>query len=144
MTRDLSVDGDLNDLMVARRLARCCPTSLSLEDVTTESHPISRKNKSSSATLSHFIPPSPCVVTEVSSAFRVPMPSSKHRFAFLLSDIKPIEIAKQTPKMRYELPNVKQVQSSMKGGHPVMVVSLSSDEKNQTQTENAETAAATE
>jgi hypothetical protein len=55
------------------------------------------------------------------------MPAANHRFGFLLPDIKPIETAKQqTSKMRYELPNVKQVRGHI--GRPVMVVSLSATE----------------
>jgi hypothetical protein len=72
-----------------------------------------------------FIPPSPSVTTEVSPGFRVPPPPSNHRFGFLLPDIKPIETERAARKMRYDLPNVKQMHSSIKVGRPVMVVSLS-------------------
>jgi hypothetical protein len=119
MFRDPSVDG----LLIARRLARFSPTSLSLEDVGASWG--NRKNPSRKAE-SEFIPPSPSVVTEASPGFRVPKPVTGHRFGFLLEDIKPIDKPKQAPRMRYELPNVKQLPSSLKFGRPLLVVSLSS------------------
>jgi hypothetical protein len=138
MRADGSVDEALDGLLIARRLARCCPTSLSLEDVSSEARPISRRSKSS---ISNFIPPAPSIATEASPTFRVPIPPAKHRFGFLLADIKPIEIAKQVPKMRYDLPNVKQVQSSVKCGSPVMVVSLQGTDPPATEIEIAKTVA---
>jgi hypothetical protein len=118
-----SVGDALGGLLIARRLARCCPTSLSLEDIASEAR---GKRAAAPAPLASFIPPAPSIVTEASPAFRVPMPAANHRFGFLLSDIKPIETAKQASKMRYELPNVKQVRGHI--GRPVMVVSISETE----------------
>lgn len=55
-------------------------------------------------------------------AFRVPLPLLSHRFGYLLQDIKPTQ---QQRQMRYDLPNVKQMQSSVQGGRSVTVVSIS-------------------
>jgi hypothetical protein len=82
-----------------------------------------RKNKKEAQ--AEFVAPSPSVVGEASPAFRVPKPPAGHRFAFLLEDIKPIERTKQPVKMKYELPNMKQVPALRKFGRPLNVVSLS-------------------
>jgi hypothetical protein len=111
-----SMSEGLDSLMTARRLARSCPTSLSLEDITSEVPPVF-----------HFPPQSESMVTEASPEFRVPLPPPTHRFGFLLADIKPIETGKHSRAMRFELPNVKRMRTSIKSGNPVMVVSVSED-----------------
>ena len=115
-------------LLMARRLAHFCPMSLSLEEIPKSEHS-RRSNRSgcSPAASVEFIPPISHMVTEASSTFRVDVPPKRNRFGFLLEDIKPIEKSAPTPaKMRYELPNVKQVSSPGKHGKHFMVVSLSS------------------
>lgn len=128
---DVAQDELLDGIMMARRLAQFCPTSLSLEEIPHKQTRKRRRHRSKAPAHPpvEFIPPVSQVVTEASSAFNVNLPVKRHRFGFLLEDIKPIEIEKPaaTPtKMRYELPNVKQVASPGKLGRPLMVVSLSS------------------
>jgi hypothetical protein len=123
----------LDGLITARRLAHFCPTSLSMEDVST---PSSRAKNAAK-----FIPPAPSVVTEASSKFRVP--AARHRFAFLLSEIKPIETERPAlAKMRYDLPNIKRLPASLKGAEPVVVVSLSDSALDRGTTESDNAAAA--
>ncbi|KAK8848088.1 hypothetical protein M9Y10_019144 [Tritrichomonas musculus] len=155
----------IDNLLVARRLAQFCPTSLSIDDFQ------SRPSKSSS-TLSlkspissadnliettkkvEYIAPSPSVkveslssnnIAEPKSAFKLGIQPAKHRFGFLLADIKPIEnkinvsnsCSNMSPnkpflKMRYELPNVKKVDTPIRSTKPLMVISFSSANLNNT------------
>lgn len=124
MTADDHIDG----LMIARRLAQFCPTSLSMDLIPKEAMRKRKKapSKRRRDESTEFIPPAPQVVTEASPTFNLEIPQKKQRFGFLLEDIKPIERPPPSPaKMRYELPNVKQVTTPVKHGRPLMVVSLS-------------------
>ncbi|OHT17656.1 hypothetical protein TRFO_00942 [Tritrichomonas foetus] len=119
-------ESNIDTLLAARRLAQCCPTSLSVDDFKSQSREKQAKIE--------YIPPSPKVEIEQTgqSAFKLGIPSAKHRFGFLLTDIKPIEQAKNQKsastssfKMKYELPNVRKVNTPVKSIKPLMVVSFS-------------------
>lgn len=112
-----------DNLLVARRLAQFCPTSLSMEDLASVSRSPRRKKARDK-----FIPPASSVVTESTPKATVPRSKTNHRLNFLLDDVSTAgktETSTQRKKMRYELPNVKQITTSVKYGRPLMVVSLS-------------------
>ena len=147
---------NIDNLLVARRLAQFCPTSLSIDDLkgdnrssfhmasTNSSEKIEEPNQNK------YIPPTPSVRIEKSpstqaieskSPFKLGIEPAKHRFGFLLADIKPISQgnvnlhkSKSTVlpvKVKYELPNVKKVDTPVKSVKPLMVVSFSSTNLNQ-------------
>lgn len=112
-----------DSLSMARRLAQFCPTSLSMEDLASVSRSPRRKKARG-----RFIPPESSVMTEATPKVHVPRSKTRHRLDFLLdesTDSKP-ETSTQSKKMRYELPNVRQITTPVKFGRPFMVVSLSS------------------
>lgn len=132
-----SIEAQVDGLMVARRLAQFCPTSLSMDlipnlDVKKRKKLDSNKSADQST---EFIPPVSQVVTQASPTFHVGIPQKRNRFGFLLEDIKPLEKPAAGPaKMRYELPNVKEVTAPVKYARPLMVVSLSlADLKNKSE-----------
>lgn len=148
---------NIDNLLITRRLAQFCPTSLSIDDF--KSRP---KKSTSSLNLNssissaenlideskkiEYIQPSPVVkidklssnISESKSDFKLGIQPSKHRFGFLLEDIKPINnkikscnscsnlSPRPSKKMRYELPNVKKVDTPIKSTKPLMIVSFSS------------------
>ena len=119
-------ESDIDNILAARRLAQFCPTSFSIDDFKAPT----RKQRIA------YIPPTPSVKTELisePSPFKINLPSPKHRFGFLLADIKPINKEKTNQnnlKMKYELPNVKKVDTPVKTDKPLMVVSFSSTQLN--------------
>ncbi|OHT06372.1 hypothetical protein TRFO_05566 [Tritrichomonas foetus] len=130
LIRETHDSTNIDNLLVARRLAQFCPTSLSVDDFKSQSPDTPDKKEKV-----EYIPPTPSVKIEQpeKSAFKLGLPSPKHRFGFLLADIKPIDqsSAKQPPlKMKYELPNVRKVTTPVKTDRPLMVVSFSSTHLN--------------
>ena len=163
---EIDRESSIDNLLVARRLAQFGPTSLSIDDFKlshSPSTPISiLKNsklnkplhKESSSSFDEkdqkieYIPPSPSVKIENTSKdqkslFKLGIQPAKHRFGFLLADIKPIKQTTSssnitsTPnspsgsfRMKYELPNMKKVSAPVKSGKPLMVVSFSTNSLN--------------
>lgn len=152
---------NIGNLLIARRLAQFCPTSLSIDDFKTRPSKSSSSlnlNSSISSTENlmdeskkiEYIQPSPLIkidkkssnIKEVKSEFKLGIQPSKHRFGFLLEDIKPINnkinsfnscsdlSPRPSKKMRYELPNVKKVDTPIKSSKPLMIVSFSSNNLN--------------
>lgn len=151
-------ESHIDNLMVTRRLAQFCPTSLSLEDLKSSdlskssSSQLYFKRSSSSFDESdkkvEYIPPSPSVKIEKTSSepksvFKLGIQPAKHRFGFLLADIKPISnsninasssstnlTSTESLKIKYELPNIRKVVTPVKTLKPLMVVSFSTTSLN--------------
>ena len=116
----VSVDGWL----AALRLAKFCPTSLSIDDL----RGITSKLENDSTAV-QYIPPSPSVSSTEKAKVGIQSPTRsprRNRFDFLLSDVKTEESPKQLSKMQYELSNMTKLRAPGKMGDSLMIVSLSS------------------
>lgn len=162
---EIDRESSIDNLLIARRLAQFGPTSLSIDDFKlshSTSSPISILKKSNLNKPLHkenssvfdekdqkveYIPPSPSVKientsNEQKSIFKLGIQPAKHRFGFLMADIKPIKQSNSSSnlsmpnspsgsfRMKYELPNMKKVSTPVKSGKPLMVVSFSTNSLN--------------
>ncbi|KAK8883060.1 hypothetical protein M9Y10_045708 [Tritrichomonas musculus] len=164
---EIDRESSIDNLLIARKLAQFGPTSLSIDDFKLSRSPSSPtsilKNshlnnktlhKESSSSFDEkdqkieYIPPSPSVKientsNEQKSIFKLGIQPAKHRFGFLMTDIKPIRQSASTSniksspnspsgsfRMKYELPNIKKVSAPVKSAKPLMVVSFSTTSLN--------------
>ena len=114
-------DSGLPELLLARRLASFCPSSLSLDDLQKLSSP----RKVDFRRVREFIRPLPSVSVIKDMAPQKVASFKSSRFACLLGDLKPEGPTIQGVKLRYELPNVAKVSGAGKQHNPLMVVELS-------------------
>ena len=131
MTNTQSIDG----LLIARRMAQFCPTSISMADF---KHLI-KKPQIKKQSNEEFHPPKPHV--EIIKENSLPeSPLKNNRFSFLFQNSSGVSNdqlnsnsndkskSKESLKLCYQLPNVELIKTpNRKPGRPLMVVSLSRD-----------------
>jgi len=117
-------DQECQNVLLARKLAQFCPSSLSIDDLKLLG---SDKNVSFRALRANgvFIPPSPSVSTIDDSQKEKSDLSPNSRFSFLFKEKKNEEKPKTPKKMKYELKNVHKLGTSVNNMKPVMLVSIS-------------------
>ncbi|KAH0790004.1 hypothetical protein GPJ56_006043 [Histomonas meleagridis] len=113
----------LDSLLVARKLARFCPTSLSIDDFRSLSNEESKNKKRTTRVT--FIPPSSSVSAISENVKKTHVSGSPRRFACLMNDIKQEKEQKNFVQMKYELPNMVRINTPSKSVQPIMAVSLS-------------------
>ena len=123
----------LDGLLIARKMAQFCPTSVSLADFKhIKKSPYVKKHSTD-----NFHPPKPRIeIIKDSSVPETPLKTT--RFSFLFEDSK-VNNSKSSPntivpksteslKLDYQLPNIELIKTpNRKPGRPLLVVSLSKD-----------------
>lgn len=114
----------LPELILARRLASFCPSSLSLDDMQKLASP----KKVEFRKVKEFIRPSSSVSVIREEAPKKVVSFKSSRFACLLGDVKQEGPTIQGVKLRYELPNLARVSGTGKQHNKLLVVELSAKE----------------
>ena len=115
-----------DNLFIARKLARFCPTSLSVDDLKIIQSGKKEKNTEKNDNL-NYLPPKPNIIIEREKEDIVDEKKTNNRFLNIFKSPKKESLKlKDPPKLIYELPNVKSVKTQLKTLKPIMVVSLSS------------------
>jgi len=119
------MEENFDSVIIARKLARFCPTSLSVDDLQQPDETFKRNKK---PIMQHsFIPPTPHISVEKSEKTESKAENNNSRFASIFKQTPKTPQQTTPAKLIYELPNVTKVQGQLKTGRPLIVVSLSSN-----------------
>lgn len=118
----------LDGIVLARKLATMCPTSLSVDDLQDPSRLGRRPVLLPQRT---FVKPSSSVVVikeETTKTNQTPAPITTKRFAWLSSQVKKESVQKDVIQMQYELPNTEIISPAANGRRPLRVVAITKRE----------------
>lgn len=124
--------GTIDHNLVASQFAKFCPKSLSIDDLRCDDKQFCKKKvslrmadlKDDRIDSTEYIKPNPTIKIESDEKEDSGNSTIDNKFMFLLG---PSTKKKERPsKLIYELPNMKKIQSPLKTGKPLTVVSLSS------------------
>lgn len=120
-------DPSVNCLLNMRRLTQFYPESISYDDLKSTNFEMNNNHEINDF---EYIPPSPTISIETNNKnnhHNQNLPNN-NRFAFLISDTKQNDICNNNSnnifKMKYELPNIKILQSPIKTFKPIQIVSF--------------------